>query len=72
MGIYPINQLILDLREDSQLILHLDGAQFAMHLGAEQFTLEATATPIDLGHDEAALAGQIPVPVHMEAFCYQL
>lgn len=64
--------LLRGLREHAQLILDLDGAQFAMDLGAQQLALIAAAASIDLGHNEAALAAQIPIPVDMETFRHQL
>lgn len=60
------------LREHAQLILDLDCAQLAVDLGAQQLALEATAASIDLGHNEAALAAQIPIPVDVEALRDQL
>lgn len=64
--------LLWDLRKHAQLILDLDSAQFAMDLGAQQLALIATASSIDLGNNEAALAAQIPIPVDMETLRHQL
>lgn len=43
-----------------------------MDLGAQQLALKTTAASIDLGHNEAALAAQIPIPVDVETFRDQL
>lgn len=63
---------LLDLREHAELIFDFDGAELAVHLGAQQFTLIAAAASIDLGNNEAALTAQIPIPIDLKALRDQL